>query len=298
MKVRYYTCDVFTSSAFGGNQLAVFPDARSIPEELLPQITREFNFSETTFVYPPSDPANTKKVRIFTPGSELPFAGHPTVGTAIVLGVIGDIPISQDVTKIVFEEKVGPVPVTIRSTNGLPDFAQLTAAMLPEFNDQVPSPEDLAVLLTLPRNDLNDAAYPLRYVSVGFPFLFVAVKNRSAIEQIRINVPQMEKLGLKEIFVFTDETVHNDFHFHARMFAPLLGIPEDPATGSAAAAFAGYLAEMDRTPSGTLTWNLEQGFEMGRPSLLFIEADKRDGKTVAVRVGGNAVMMTEGMFTI
>lgn len=298
VKYKYYTCDVFTAAPFGGNQLAVFPDAQGIPEHLLPQITREFNFSETTFVYPPADPGHTKRVRIFTPGSELPFAGHPTVGTAIVLGIIGDIPVEPDGTTIIFEEGVGPVPVTIRSRNGVPAFAQLTAAVLPSFDDNVPSAEDLAVLLTIARDELHDAKYPLRFVSVGFPFLFVAVQNRSVIERIRINVPMMEKLGLKEIFVFTDETVQQDFHFHARMFAPLIGIPEDPATGSAVAAFAGYLAVMDPRRNGTLQWNIEQGFEMGRPSLLYSEAEKKDGTITAVRVGGNAVMMTEGLFTM
>ncbi len=298
MTCQFYTCDVFTDTPFGGNQLAVFPDARGIPEELLPKITREFNFSETTFVYPPDDPAHTKRVRIFTPGSELPFAGHPTVGTAVVLATLGDIPLTGEETRIVFEEKVGPVPVTIRSINGTPSFAQLTAAKLPEFNDSVPSADDIAEMLTLSRPELEDARYPVRFVSVGFPFLFVAVKGLSAIGRIRINVSKMEAMGLKEIFVFTDECERKGFHFHARMFAPLLGIPEDPATGSAAAAFSGYLAVRDAMTSGTLQWSIEQGCEMGRPSLLYIEADKSNSAVTAVRVGGSAVMMTEGRITI
>lgn len=298
MTCQFYTCDVFTDTPFGGNQLAVFPDARGIPEELLPKITREFNFSETTFVYPPDDPAHTKRVRIFTPGSELPFAGHPTVGTAVVLATLGDIPLTGEETRIVFEEKVGPVPVTIRSINGTPSFAQLTAAKLPEFNDSVPSANDIAEMLTLSRPELDDARYPVRFVSVGFPFLFVAVKGLSAIGRIRINVSKMEAMGLKEIFVFTDECERKGFHFHARMFAPLLGIPEDPATGSAAAAFSGYLAVRDAMTSGTLQWSIEQGCEMGRPSLLYIEADKSNSAVTAVRVGGSAVMMTEGRITM
>lgn len=298
MTCQFYTCDVFTDTPFGGNQLAVFPDARGIPEDLLPKITREFNFSETTFVYPPDDPAHTKRVRIFTPGSELPFAGHPTVGTAVVLATLGDIPLTGEETRIVFEEKVGPVPVTIRSINGTPSFAQLTAAKLPEFNDSVPSANDIAEMLTLSRPELDDARYPVRFVSVGFPFLFVAVKGLSAIGRIRINVSKMEAMGLKEIFVFTDECERKGFHFHARMFAPLLGIPEDPATGSAAAAFSGYLAVRDAMTSGTLQWSIEQGCEMGRPSLLYIEADKSNSAVTAVRVGGSAVMMTEGRITI
>lgn len=298
MKVQFYTCDVFTNTRYGGNQLAVFPDARNIPDDQLQAIAREFNFSETTFVYPPVDPKHTKKVRIFTPGNELPFAGHPTVGTAITLGVIGAIPIHGDKTKIILEEGVGPVPVTIRSRNGVPEFAQLTAAKPPEFNDRVPSAAELASLLTISREELDVATFPLRYVSVGFPFLFVAVKGRTVIERVRINIPIMEKIGLKEVFVFTDDTLDTQFHFHARMFAPLLGIPEDPATGSAAAAFAGYLADRDPQRDGVLKWSIEQGFEMGRPSLMYIEAEKKDGKITAVRVGGNAVMMMEGLFTI
>lgn len=298
MKIQFYTCDVFTNTRFGGNQLAVFPDASNIPDDQLQSIAREFNFSETTFVYPPVNPNNTKRVRIFTPGNELPFAGHPTVGTAITLGMIGAIPIEGDETRIILEEGVGPVPVTIRHQNRIPDFAQLTAAVVPEFNNSVPLADDLAEMLTLSHDDLNSTKYPLQYVSVGFPFLFVAVKNRQAIEQIRINIPVMEKIGLKEVFIFTDETVQSNFHFHARMFAPLLGIPEDPATGSAAAAFAGYLAEKEPQRDGILKWNIEQGFEMGRPSLMYIEAEKKNGKIAAVRVGGNAVMMMEGFFTI
>ncbi len=298
MKVQFYTCDVFTDRPFGGNQLAVFPDATSIPEAMLPDITREFNFSETTFVYPPKDPSHTKRVRIFTPGSELPFAGHPTVGTAITLASIGAIPLSGDETKIIFEELVGPVPVTIRSSNGIPNFAQLTAAKLPEFDHAVPSAEMLAEMLTLNREELIDQRFPIQFVSVGFPFLYVAVKDRASLGRIRINQPVMEKLKLKEVFVFTDDAEQKDFHFRARMFAPPLGIPEDPATGSAAASFAGYLAAKDPLRTGTLKWNIEQGFEMGRPSLLYIEADKSGGEITGVRVGGSAVMMTEGMINL
>lgn len=298
MKIKFYTCDVFTDIKFGGNQLAVFPDATDIPEDLLQSITREFNFSETTFVYPPSNSANTKKVRIFTPGSELPFAGHPTIGTAITLGVIGDIKLSGNETKIILEEGVGPVPVTIRSINGIPHFAQFTAAKLPEFNSNVPTVEKLATLLSLSRNEIIDSQFPIEFVSVGFPFLFVPVKNREVLQRIRVNVQAMEELQLKEIFVFTNDAEQKEFHFRTRMFAPLISIPEDPATGSAAAAFAGYLAAKDSLHNGTLKWNIEQGFEMGRPSLLYIEADKNNGKTSAVRVGGNAVMMTEGFLEI
>ena len=308
MKLKYYTCDVFTDKPFGGNQLAVFPDATNIPENLLQAIAKEFNFSETTFVYPPAKMETTsevrsillqkKRVRIFTPGNELPFAGHPTIGTAIVLATIGDVAVKGIETKIILEEGVGPVPVVIRLENGKPSFAQLSAAKLPEFNEKVPSAEMLAKMLTLSKNDLIDFQFPIQFVGVGFPFLFVAVKNREVLKHIRVNAQVMEELNLKEVFVFTPDAEQPDFHFRARMFAPLIGITEDPATGSACAAFAGYLAQKDSTQNGVLKWNIEQGFEMGRPSLLYIEAEKSDGNITATRVGGNAVMMMEGFLEI
>src|SRR4051812_39025734 len=154
MHARYLTADVFTDHAFGGNQLAVFPDASAIAAELMPQIAREFNFSETTFVFPPDDPSHTARVRIFTPGSELPFAGHPTVGTAHVLASIGAIHLEGDETKIVFEEGVGPVPVTVRCSDGRPTFAQLSVAQMPRVTPPPRPAEMLAAMLSLTPHDL------------------------------------------------------------------------------------------------------------------------------------------------
>src|SRR6476469_10676024 len=148
-RFRYLTADVFTDVPFGGNQLASFPDARGIPERRLLDVTREFNYAETTFVFPPTDPSHTRQVRIFTPAGEIPFAGHPTVGTAHVLAAIGDIPLTGDTTKIVFEEKVGLVPVEIRSKNGVPVFAQLTTAVPPEQGPPAPDNATLAKVLGL-----------------------------------------------------------------------------------------------------------------------------------------------------
>ena len=299
MKQTFYTCDVFTDKRFGGNQLAVFPEASSIPDDLLQPIAKEFNFSETTFVYPPKNPKNTNRIRIFTPGGELPFAGHPTIGTAFVLAAIGSIPAQQE-TNIIFEEGVGNVPVKILSRNGIPDFMELSAAQMPEFLN-APSGADIAKFLSMPEHDL-DNRFPIQSVSCGVPFLFVAVTTRSSLQRIRVQTELMNqtlsKSSAKDVFVFTTDTEQADFDFHARMFAPLIGIPEDPATGSAAASFAGYLAALDTAENGTLKWKIEQGFEMGRPSLLYSEADKKSGKTVAIRVGGRAVMVCKGEMEI
>src|SRR5437764_813283 len=180
MHAHYLTADVFTGRKFGGNQLAVFPDAREIAPELMPQIAREFNYSETTFVLPPDDPSHTAKVRIFTPGGELQFAGHPTIGTAHVLATIGAIALTGDETRIVLEEGVGPVPVTIRSRNGVPEFAQLSVAKLPEVGPPAPRAETLAEMLSLTKRDLVGGDMVPESVSCGTPFLFVPLTDRRA----------------------------------------------------------------------------------------------------------------------
>jgi trans-2,3-dihydro-3-hydroxyanthranilate isomerase len=298
MNARYLTADVFTDRKFGGNQLAVFPDARQINSDLMPRIAQEFNYSETTFVLPPDDPSHTAKVRIFTPGGELQFAGHPTVGTAHVLASIGAIKLTGDETHIVLEEGVGPVPVTIRAKNGRPDFAQLTAAKLPEIGPPPPSADTLAAMLSLKSGDVLDNGMKAEALSCGTPFLFVPVRDRAAVGRSRIKMDLWESaLGgyiTKEVFVFAMDAELADNDIRARMFAPGIGVPEDPATGSACVALAGYLAGRDPRTQGTLRWIVEQGFEMGRPSILEIEADKKHGAVTTVRVGGRTVLVCDG----
>jgi trans-2,3-dihydro-3-hydroxyanthranilate isomerase len=302
MIARYLTADVFTDRKFGGNQLAVFPDAREIAPELMPQIAREFNYSETTFVLPPADPSNTAKVRIFTPGGELQFAGHPTIGTAHVLATIGSIPLTGDETRIVLEEGVGPVPVVIRARNGKPEFAQLSAAKTPEVGPQPPSNDRLAAMLSLDVRDLVGGEMMPESVSCGTPFLFVPVVDRRAVARARVKGDlfdaAMNGYVTDKVFVFAMDAEGADRQVRARMFAPGIGVPEDPATGSAAVALGGYLAVRDPRFDGTLRWVVEQGFEMGRPSILEVEADKEAGKVTAARVGGRTVMVCEGTMEI
>jgi trans-2,3-dihydro-3-hydroxyanthranilate isomerase len=294
----YVTADVFTSQRFGGNQLAVFPDANELPPELMQPIAREFNFSETTFVLAPTDPRYTRRVRIFTPTGELPFAGHPTVGTAYVLAVTGGIALTGAETRIVFEEGVGPIPVMIRATRGVPDFAQLSVAKLPEFGPPPPSSRDLARLLGLADQDLLDGAMGPEAASCGLPFLFVPVRDRRALARAVPRLDEFERvLGgytTSHVFVFCADPELPGSHYRARMFAPTVGVIEDPATGSACAAFGGYLGKRDARADGTLTWVVEQGFEMGRPSILHVEVDKRGGRITAVRVGGDSLLVMKG----
>ena len=298
MHPRYLTVDVFTNHVFGGNQLAVFPDAAEIPPELMPRIAREFNYSETTFVLPPTDPKHTRRVRIFTPGSELAFAGHPTVGTAHVLATIGAIELTGDETRIVFEEGVGPVPVTIRAREGRPTFAQLSVARLPEIGPPAPRADRLAAMLSLDPGDLVGNDMPPEAISCGTPFLFVPLRDRRALARIRVRTDLWEETlrgyVTQMVMVFALDPEQPASDVRARMFAPLIGVPEDPATGSAAVGLGGYLAVRDPRFDGTLRWIVEQGFEMGRPSILEVEADKRAGKVIAVRVGGESVVVCEG----
>jgi trans-2,3-dihydro-3-hydroxyanthranilate isomerase len=295
--MRYFTADVFTSARFGGNQLAVLPDARGLGDAQMLAITREFNYSETTFVLPPEDPSHTRRLRIFTPGGEVPFAGHPTVGTAHVLAEIGEIPLTGDETRIVFGENVGPVPVLIRSSGGKPVFCQLSVAKLPEVGLELPGPAEMASCLSLADDDLRDGNWRPQVVSCGLPFAFVPVRDRSAVARARVRLDRWEELlagrAGEMVMVFAMDAEEPGHDVRARMFAPGISVPEDPATGSACAALGGYLAQRDQR-EGTLRWIVEQGYEMGRPSLLEIEVDRGDGEITGVRVGGATVLVCEG----
>ena len=297
---QYYIVDVFTSRRFGGNQLAVVPDASGIPDSALQTIAREFNFSETTFVYPPRDARHTRRVRIFTPGTELPFAGHPTVGTAFVLATTGAVPITGDRTSIVLEELVGPVPVSVRSAKGVPEFVQLSVAQLPEYGPPAPGADDLARVLGLQTGEVLSGTIGPEGVSCGVMFLFVPVRDRGALGRARVRLDEFNALlagyVTQKVFLFCDEPELPGSHYRARMFAPGIGVAEDPATGSACAGFGGYLAKRDARTDGTLHWIVEQGFEMGRPSILDLEVDKRGGAIAAVRVGGDSVLVSKGEF--
>jgi trans-2,3-dihydro-3-hydroxyanthranilate isomerase len=306
MSYAFHTADVFTDSLHGGNPLAVLPDARGLSDRQMQAITREFNYSETVFVFPPEDSRNTRRVRIFTPGEELPFAGHPTVGCAFVLATIGEIPLTGDESHIVLEEGVGPVPVLIRCKDGKPFFAQLTAAKLPEINDPPPRPEVLCEILSLePSHIVADDMIEPEAVSTGVPYLFIPLKKPEMLSWVKVDITKWEQsLGnywAPEMFVFSTDDWSNIFeggHIRARMFAPGLGIGEDPATGSACAALAGFLGLRSETRNGTLRWSVDQGVEMGRPSRLELEVDLERGQLKAIRVGGSSVLVSSGTLQI
>lgn len=306
MPYQFHTADVFTDRLHGGNPLAVIPDASGLSEDQMLAIAREFNYSESVFVFPPESRENTRRVRIYTPDRELPFAGHPTVGCAFVLASIGAVPINGDETRIVLEEGVGPIAVTIRSSNGKPVFAQLTTAKLPEINDPPPPPETLCEILSLePSHIVADDMIEPEAVSAGIPFLFIPLKKPEMLSWVKVDTLKWEQAlrnyWAPEMFVYSTEDWANIFeggYIRARMFAPGMGIGEDPATGSACAALAGFLALRSEKRDGTLRWSVDQGVEMGRPSRIELEVDLKRGQLAAIRVGGASVLVSSGTLHI
>jgi trans-2,3-dihydro-3-hydroxyanthranilate isomerase len=255
------------------------------------------SLSETVFVFPPDDPRHTRKVRIFTPRVELPFAGHPTLGTAHVLVATGRVPAAAPNLTLTLEEGVGLVRVRVRVHDGAPVFTQLETARLPEARSSALDTATAARLLSLEPDDLMTPPHPPEIWSAGLPFLFVEVRGQGALRRARLDhtvwARHVADSGAPEVFVFAQEPV-DGCDVSARMFAPAVGVPEDPATGSAVAALAGLLGGRDPRPTAALRFTIRQGVEMGRPSTLHLEADKQDGRLTAVRVGGQSVLVSEG----
>lgn len=295
MRYPYHILDVFTDRPFGGNQLAVLPDARGLDTATMQRIAREFNFSESTFVLPPEDAANTRRVRIFTPFRELPFAGHPNIGTAIALVASGEV----DAGILRFEEDAGLVPVRVEQDAAGALRAELTAPQPPEPG-AVFDPAELAPALGLDTADIVTDRHPPQLISAGIAFLCIELRDRAALARSRLTANAAERVtpsGAVGVLLYTRDAA-DGFDLQARMYGVGVGVDEDPATGSAAAALAGLLALLDERGEVTLRWRIAQGIEMGRSSLLEASADKRDGKVTAIRVGGAAVRVAEGWIEV
>jgi len=299
MKLKFHTLDVFTNRKFGGNPLAVVLDADALSTEQMQTIAREFNLSETIFVMKPDDPANTAKVRIFFPAGEMPFAGHPTVGCAVLLAEQKYKPGCSFETEIRLEEVAGLVPVKVSRVGAAPR-AMFTAPIVP-FTVDLPLPtlEDAARALSLGPADIGFDAHGLGLDEGGPRCLYVPVKTRTALANSRVIEPHwsamIKPLGVDMAYLYTRGGDDPKTNFRSRMYAPTAGIPEDPATGSATAILAQQLLKTEKLGDGTHVWEIEQGYEMGRPSDLHLEADVKAGKLVASRVAGQAVQVMEGV---
>ncbi|RIA47465.1 PhzF family phenazine biosynthesis protein [Dichotomicrobium thermohalophilum] len=299
MNLTYYVLDVFTQDQLAGNPLAVVCGADGLDTDRMQGIAREFNLSETVFVMDPEHEAHSARVRIFTPKSELPFAGHPTVGTAILLAQLkfGEVSTEQDAI-IVLEENIGAVRVGVRMIPGTADYAEFDAPRLPG-DAGATAPEDrIAAALGLATSEIGfENHHPSRF-NAGMPFTFVPVDGLDAIRRAHVVHAHWEEAfrgdELMAAFVYCRETVRQRASYHARMFAPMMGVPEDPATGSAAAAFAGAINRFDRPADGLNRYEIEQGFEMGRPSEIVLEAEVSGRTVTGLRIGGHAVHVARG----
>jgi len=291
--LSFHTLDVFTDSPFAGNPLAVVLDADGLSTAQMQRIASEFNLSETVFVCAPRTAGATAIARIFTPAYEMPFAGHPTVGTACLLAALGRVPGEA----LVLDEQVGPVPVTLRREAGKPLFAELTAAQAPECRAWAGPKAAVAEALGL---DPEDIGTP-REASCGAAFLLVPLQQPELLAAIAFDTGKARALlqGAWSHGLYCHAQGYEG-EWRVRMFAPGAGVPEDPATGSAAAAFAGTMAldAAARGESGTLRFSIHQGVEMGRPSLLLASANIAAGRVTAVRVGGHAVQISEGRIRV
>ncbi|MDW6020657.1 PhzF family phenazine biosynthesis protein [Mesorhizobium sp. BAC0120] len=295
-KRRFAVYDVFSSDKLAGNPLAVVFDSEGLNDAGMQAIAREFNLSETTFILPPTDPRHRAHVRIFTPMHELPFAGHPTVGSAIAITESS----GDDAPSIfVLEEKVGPVRCAVsKDDKGL--FAEFDLPRLPEPVSFAADPAAIAAALGLGPQEIGFENHVVTQYSGGVPYVLVPVAGLGAAGRASLDTRAwMELTGPAEAlspgaFVYCRETVHHGNAFHARMFAGHVGIPEDPATGSAVAAFAGAIMRFEKPGDGVWPYPIEQGVEMGRASLIRLELDVEGGALVGARIGGHAVKVSEG----
>jgi trans-2,3-dihydro-3-hydroxyanthranilate isomerase len=295
MRRRFITLDVFTRSRFSGNPLALVLDAQGLETAAMQTIAREFSHPETVFVLPPVNAAHKASLRIFTPAAELPFAGHPTVGAAVGLARLAGGAAAQS---FVLEEKIGPVSCIAQAHDADSGRAEFQLPRLPADVGNVPDVRAMARALGLAESDIGGDYPPARW-SAGVAYTFVPVRSLTAVARARPDPATFEIVfgigGPAMVYVMCTETAEPNRHLHARMFAPGNGIPEDPATGSAVAAFAGLHAMHRRPADGEHRLAIEQGYEMGRPSLMNLTLTMVRGALTAASIGGDAIVVTEGV---
>ncbi|MBX9925241.1 MAG: PhzF family phenazine biosynthesis protein [Hyphomicrobiaceae bacterium] len=303
MALPFHTLDVFTDRLFAGNPLAVVLEADRLDSAVMQTIAREFNLSETVFVLKPDNPAHTARVRIFTPSTELPFAGHPAVGTAVLLAASRP-GFGQGVNDalIVLELMAGIVRVGVKYRDGVPAYAEFDAPMMPELSRLDIDTEEIAAAVGLLPSEIGLANHTPRLARTGSAFALVPVASREALNRAAPNgnywSSTFSEAGVVGAFFYCRDCVSQSSAFHARMFAPDSGIPEDPATGSAAIGFAAAVKEFDGLPDGVHRRVIEQGFAMHRPSLMTLTLEVRAGKLDGVRLGGHAVRVASGMIEV
>ncbi|MFY9900559.1 MAG: PhzF family phenazine biosynthesis protein [Xanthobacteraceae bacterium] len=300
MQIPFVTVDVFTDRKFGGNPLAVIPDGRGLTGAQMQAIAGEFNLAETTFVLPPQDPAHTAEVRIFTPRAELPFAGHPNIGTAYVLAVEANRAGRALAEPLVFEEKAGLVRLSLLKEGASLIGARLTPPQSLTRGDDLDA-EIIAAACSLGVSDIETANHPPCILSCGLPLAFVELKTRAALAAARPRTDVFTKHLPTDRLIGIQLYVHDrrdGFDLQARMFGPLVGVPEDPASGSPNVALGALLATLRPEPDLKLALRIGQGIDMGWPSLLEAGAEKKNGEIVSLSIGGRCVPMMRGVLEV
>ena len=302
---EYQVLDVFTDTALAGNPLAIVFGARQLDTQMMQRIAREFNLSETVFVLPPENKAHRARIRIFTPDYELPFAGHPTVGSAVALAALDGI----DTGIFVLEENIGLLRCAV-SKQGPTSFAEFDLPVLPKPVPFTADAETVAAALGLDPQDIGFEHHRISAWTAGVPYVAVPVRDVAAAARVTFNNDAWMRIApgkgegpkgeglVASAYVYTREAVGHEVSYHVRMFVP--GVPsyEDPATGSAAAAFSGLIVHFDKPLDGSSQLWIEQGMEMVRPSRIRLEIELEQGRLRAARIGGNAVKIAEGTLRV
>ena len=296
---KYLLYDVFTGTRLAGNPLAIVLDSEGLDTPAMQAIACEFNLSETVFVLPPESARHRARIRIFTPDYEMPFAGHPTVGTAVALAEMAEGSGAAGI--FVLEENIGPVRCAVKRDAGAL-YAEFDLAKLPEQLALPAEPESIGAALGLTPNEIGFENHRVSFWSAGVPYVTIPVADLKAALRVRLDnqawaelAPKKNEWAFASPYVYCRETVSHDSAFHVRMIVPGTPSYEDPATGSAAAAFAGAIMRFDGPRDGVSRFWLEQGLEMGRPSRIRLELEVERGVLAAARIGGHAVQVAEGM---
>lgn len=303
MNYNYYIADVFTRKIFNGAQIAVFPNADGLSSQQMKLAARELNLTETVFVFHPDGESSKRKMRIFSPLGEIDFAGHPIIATAYVLASCGDINLTEAITPVVFEQNAGPIDVNITMNQGKPAFVQFGRKVSSIVDRFAPTDEEIASFLSIQQSELDHKKYSPRLVSCGVPYLIVPVWSYDSVRKAKFNYSAWSQstapqTAAQEILLFAPKTPFVDADFNARLLGPRIGILEDPPIGNAMPAFASYLCSFEHTRKGTHTFAVDRGEANTRRSVLNLEMDNKGLELLALRVGGEAVMVAEGKMTI
>jgi len=304
MTINYYIADVFTNELFSGAQIAVFPQADNLNPVEMEIIAKEMNLSETVFVSNPNKDQASRRMRVFSPTmGEIDFAGHPIIATAFVLGESGEINLAEGVTSLTFTQNSGDIDVNVSASGGKVSFVQFATKVSSVMDRFTPTIAEIADLLSISPEDIDHKKYSTRLVSCGFPYLIVPVWSYEAVRKAKFNfnswsLSAAPQTAAQEILLFSPKTPYIDANFNARLLGPNIGINDDPPVGSAMPSFASYLCSFDFTQQGTHTFAVDRGDDNSRRSVINIEMDNKAQAELALRIGGEAVMVAEGKMHI